>query len=185
METDKSSLKGKVIWFFGMCSAGKTTLADMLAEELISQGHKVERLDGDIVRPALCKDLGFSRLDVSENIRRVAYVADILSKNGITVIASFITPNMSNRFYLKDKLGIRLILVHLLTSVKECMKRDPKGLWTKAFNGVITNLAGLDVPFEPVDYSGDLVVAIITDLRTEKESHDSLINILRFLGYEI
>jgi len=185
METDKISLKGKVIWFFGMCSAGKTTLADMLAKELISQGHKVERLDGDIVRPALCKDLGFSRRDVSENIRRVAYIADILSKNGITVIASFITPNMSNRFVLKDKLGIRLILVHVLTSVKECMKRDTKGLWVKALAGDITDLAGLDVPFEPVDYSGTLTVGIATELRTEKESHNILIDVLRFWGYEV
>jgi len=185
MVTEKVSLKGKVIWFFGMCGAGKTTLADLLAKELKEKGHKVERLDGDIVRKALCKELGFSKEDVFENIRRVCYVADILSQNDITVIASFITPHKANRLYLKTKLGSRLILVHVMTSVEECIKRDPKLLWKKALNGVITNLAGLDAPFDPVDHSSGFTIDVPTSKRSVEDTYGTLIELLRFWYYEI
>ncbi len=182
MVTEKVSLRGKVIWFFGISGSGKTTLADMLAKELLLQGHKVERLDGDIIRSALCKDLGFTRKDIYENIRRVSYVADILSRNGITVIASFITPHITNRIFLKTLLGDRLILIHVMCSLTECMKRDPKGLWSLALHGNITNFAGWDAPFETVKHS---IVDVSTISKTEEESYKKILYVLRFLGFEV
>ena len=184
METEKISLKGKVIWFYGLSGAGKTTMSDLLAKALKEKGYKVERLDGDIVRKALCKDLGFSREDVFENIRRIAYVADILSNNGITVIASFITPHQANRIYLEEKLGNKLILIYLSASIRTCMKRDKKGLYEKAINGEIENLAGFNAPF---DYKHDPhpLVYLLTDSSTVEDTYKALKGSLEWWDYEI
>lgn len=184
-EMEKLSLKGKVIWFFGISSSGKTTMADLLAKELEGKGINVERLDGDIIRQSLCKDLGFNKEDVFKNIRRVCFVADLLSRNGVTVIASFITPHRSNRIYLKKKLGTRLILIHIITSLRICMERDTKGIYEKVLSGEIKNVAGVDVPFHPVDYSGGLTLSPPMSNFSTAESYNSLTGSLRFWGYEI
>ena len=133
-----------VIWFYGLSGSGKTTLADLLAEKIPNS----QRLDGDIVRKDLTRDLGFDIGDRFENIRRVCFVADLLSKNGITVIASFITPLKAMRFYLKTVLGSRLKLIYVDCSLKRCIKRDPKGLYKKALRGEIDNFTGLTSVFE-------------------------------------
>lgn len=185
MENDKRSLRGKVIWLFGISCTGKTTLADFLAKDLKDKGQMVVRLDGDIVRKSLCMDLGFSKGDIFENIRRVCFVADLLSRNGITVIASFITPHRVNRLYLKRKLGKRLILVHVLTSLRVCMERDTKGLYEKVLSGEITNVAGLDAPFHPVDHLTGLTIVCPTSYFSAEDSYDTLTGLLGFWGYEV
>lgn len=185
MVMEKVSLKGKVIWFFGISGSGKTTLADLLAKDLEDKGQKVERLDGDIVRPILCKDLGFTPKDVFENIRRVSYVADLLSRNGVTVIASFITPHRVNRIYLRKKLGIRLVLIHVITSLRTCIKRDPKGLYEGVLTGEIRNLAGIDAPFHPVDHSQGVVIDMPTSNFSIEDSYNTLTGLLGFWRYEI
>jgi len=178
-------LKGKVIWLFGISGSGKTTLADLLAKELEVKAIRVVRLDGDVVRKSLCSDLGFTDEDIFKNIRRVCYVADLLSRNGVTVIASFITPHRVNRVYLKKKLGKRLILVHVLTSLRVCMERDTKGLYEKVLSGEITNLAGLDAPFHPVEHSDGLVIDCPTSNFSAEDSYNTLKSLLEFWGYEV
>ena len=179
------SLKGKVIWFFGKSGSGKTTMADLLAEDLREKGLDVERLDGDIVRQSLCKDLGFTKEDIFNNIRRVCFVADILSRNGITVVASFITPSKANRLYLIEKLGIKLILIYLSASLKTCMIRDTKELYTRALEGEITNLAGFDSPFEEPYYILGFTVCVPTDASTIEDTYKALKGTLEWWDYEI
>jgi len=182
---DKVSLKGKVIWFFGKSGSGKTTMADLLAEDLRKKGLSVERLDGDIVRQSLCKDLGFTKEDIFNNIRRVCLVADILSRNGITVIASFITPRKANRLYLIEKLGVKLTLVYLSASIKTCMIRDKKEIYTRALEGEITNLAGFDSPFEEPYYVMGFTIHIPTDASTVEHTYEALKGTLEWWDYEI
>lgn len=137
-------MKGKIIWLYGLSGSGKTTLADLLAERIPNS----ERLDGDIVRKTLTRDLGFSIEDRFENIRRIAFVADLLSKHGVNVICSFITPLEVMRIYLRKVLGDRLRLIYIECSLEECIKRDPKGLYAKALSGEIEGMTGLTSPFE-------------------------------------
>lgn len=136
------------IWFFGLSGSGKTTIADKLVCEFKERGLPVERLDGDIVRGALTRDLGFSLTDRFEHIRRVTYVAKILMKNGINVIASFITPLRAMRYYIQKELGQKCLLVECKCCIETCMERDVKGLYEQALNGNIGEFTGLTQKYE-------------------------------------
>jgi len=140
--------KAVCIWFFGLSGAGKTTIADKLKDEFLVRGLKVERLDGDIVRGALTRDLGFSIEDRFEHIRRVVLVAKMLIKNGINVIASFITPLRAMRYYIQQELGDKCLLVECQCDIHTCMERDIKGLYKKSLNGEIKDFTGLTQPYE-------------------------------------
>jgi len=163
------NLKGKIIYFYGLSGSGKTTLSDLLAKHLDNDrelnpgfrritdttegvlckyGQGIQRLDGDNVRQELTRDLGFSLEDRFEHIRRVAFVADLLSRHGVTVISSFITPLTAMRIYLRQKFGNRLILVYLHCPIHECIRRDVKGLYKKALSGEIKEFTGLTQTFE-------------------------------------
>lgn len=143
--------KGFVLWFTGLSGAGKSTLANLAFEELKNNGTKIERLDGDIVRENLTKDLGFSREDRDENIRRIGFVADLLSRNGVIVLASFIAPYKHQRDGLrKDVFNYREVFVNAPLSV--CEGRDVKGLYKKAREGKIPLFTGISDPYdEPLD----------------------------------
>jgi len=140
--------KGCLIWMYGLPCAGKTYLGDKLAKELEHQGYSVQRLDGDIVRKSMCKDLGFSKEDRVENIRRISEVSKTLVNHGVIVIATFITPYEETRKYLSDMFGERFIPVWVKTSSNICEERDTKGMWAKARKGEILNFTGVDDPFE-------------------------------------
>jgi adenylyl-sulfate kinase len=140
--------KGFVLWFTGLSGAGKTTLADLVYEKLEQKGYNLEKLDGDIVRQHLTKDLGFSKKDRAANIERVAYVAQLLSKHGVGVISSFISPYRRERDLVR-KMCPNFIEVYVNTPLKVCEKRDVKGLYTKARKGEIKNFTGIDDPYEP------------------------------------
>jgi len=141
-------VKATCIWFFGLSGAGKTTIANKLRDKFLVRGLKVQRLDGDVVRKILTKDLGFSMEDRFEHIRRVVFVAKLLMKNGINVVASFITPLKSMRYYIKQELGEKCLLIECRCGLQTCIERDVKGLYAKALNGIIKDFTGLTQPYE-------------------------------------
>ena len=138
---------GFVLWFTGLSGAGKSTIADGVYKFLQTNGNKIERLDGDIVRENLTKGLGFSHEDRNENIRRIGFVADLLSRNGVGVIASFISPYKEHRDLLRSKVT-NYIEVFVNTPLEVCEKRDPKGLYKKARQGDIPHFTGVSDPYQ-------------------------------------
>jgi len=147
--TSSGASGGVTVLFTGLPSAGKTTIAHALEKRLIDEGRKVEVLDGDVVRTHLCKGLGFSREDRDENIRRVGFVADLLSRNGVTVLCSVIAPYRSVREEVRALHGERLMEVYVSTPVELCAERDVKGLYARQRAGEISGLTGVDDPYEP------------------------------------
>ena len=140
---------GVTIWFTGLPSAGKTTLAHALAKRLTDEGYeRIEVLDGDVAREHLTKGLGFSREDRSENVRRIGWVASLLARNGVIVLASVISPYRDDRDHLRDIHQGRFIEVHVATPVDVCATRDVKGLYARQRAGEITGLTGVDDPYE-------------------------------------
>ena len=139
--------KGFVLWFTGLSCSGKTSTADRVYEELAKRKIKIERLDGDVVRENLTKDLGFSKKDRDENIRRVGFVAKLISRNGIGVLASFISPYRKQREELRLKIP-NFIEVFVDTPLAVCEERDKKGLYKKARAGEIKNFTGISDPYE-------------------------------------
>lgn len=140
--------KGFTLWFTGLSGAGKTTISEIVAKELEARGSKLEILDGDIVRENLSKGLGFSKEDRDINIRRIAFVADLLSRNGVPVITAAISPYRALRDEARDLMGDRFIEVYIEASVDVCAERDVKGLYAKAFAGEIKEFTGVSDPYE-------------------------------------
>jgi adenylylsulfate kinase len=137
------------LWFTGLPAAGKSTVARLVARELRARGERVEVLDGDEIRRHLSYGLGFSRADREENLRRIAYVADLLSRNDVHVIAAAISPFRSVRDETRLRLGERFVEVFVDAPLDVCAQRDPKGLYAKAFSGEIANFTGVSDPYEP------------------------------------
>lgn len=143
--------KSFVLWFTGLSAAGKSTIADAVYSELNNHGLKIQRLDGDVVRNELTSDLSFSPEDRDENIKRVGFLANMLSTNGVAVVASFIAPYKRHRQDLKDNV-YNFIEVFVDAPLEVCMERDPKGLYKKAQAGEIELFTGLgDVYDRPDD----------------------------------
>jgi len=147
---------GLTVWLTGLPSSGKTTVAHALAARLQSEGRRVEVLDGDLVRSHLTADLGFSREDRDENVRRIGFVAHLLSRNGVVAICSVISPYRAARDGLRtlheaDGGGGRgrFFEVHVAAPVEVCAERDVKGLYAKQRAGEISGLTGVDDPYEP------------------------------------
>ncbi|MDJ0798446.1 MAG: adenylyl-sulfate kinase [Calothrix sp. MO_167.B12] len=139
---------GMTVWFTGLSGAGKTTICRAVEEKLRSQGYKVEVLDGDIVRENLTKGLGFSKADRDENIRRIGFVAHLLTRNGVIVLVSAISPYREIRNEVRNKIG-NFIEVYVNAPLKVCEQRDVKGLYKRARAGEIKNFTGIDDPYEP------------------------------------
>src|SRR3954463_885932 len=141
--------KGFTLWFTGLSGAGKTTISEIVEQKLRERGSRVEVLDGDIVRENLSKGLGFSKEDRDTNIRRIAFVADLLSRNGVPVITAAISPYREIRDEARELMGDRFIEVFVKASVEVCAERDVKGLYEKAFKGEIKEFTGVSDPYEP------------------------------------
>jgi adenylyl-sulfate kinase len=141
--------KGFTLWFTGLSGAGKTTVSGIVEAELLDRGSRVEVLDGDVVRENLSKGLGFSKEDRDTNIRRIAFVADLLSRNGVPVITAAISPYREIRDEARELMGDRFIEVFVKASVEVCAERDVKGLYEKAFKGEIKEFTGVSDPYEP------------------------------------
>jgi adenylyl-sulfate kinase len=138
---------GFTLWFTGLPCSGKSTIADAVAEELRCRGLKVERLDGDIIRKHLWKELGFSREDREENIRRVTYLAKMLTRNGVVVLTSFISPYRAMRESARKEIG-DFLEVYVKCPVEVCMQRDVKGMYKRALAGEIPQFTGVSDPYE-------------------------------------
>ncbi len=143
--------KNRVIWLTGLSGSGKSTIASLLEKRLHSMGYLTYILDGDNVRHGLNSDLGFSRKDREENIRRVAEVAKLMYDAGITVIVAFISPFRKGREYARSLIGKDFVEVYVKCPLEVCRKRDPKGLYRKAEMGEIREFTGVDSPYEEPD----------------------------------
>ncbi len=166
--------KGFVLWFTGLSQSGKSTVADKVYNILKERGLKLERLDGDIVRQSISSDLGFSKEDRDENIKRVTFVSKLLSKNGIGVISSFISPYREERRKAREEVN-NFIEVFCNAPLEVCEARDGKGLYKKARNGEIKNFTGISDPYEPPDNPE-------IELKTDIESVDESVNkVIRYL----
>jgi adenylyl-sulfate kinase len=143
--------KGFTVWFTGLSGAGKSTIAEMLYHELKARGLKTEILDGDVVRQNLSKGLGFSKEDRDTNIRRIGFVADLLTRNGVATICCPISPYKAIRDECRALIG-EFVEVYVHATIEELAEnRDPKGLYKKALAGEIKGFTGVDDPYEPPD----------------------------------
>jgi len=147
-------VSGFVVWFTGLSAAGKSTIAGLVAAELEQRGLVVDTLDGDVVRTHLSKGLGFSKQDRDTNIERIGWVASRLARAGAAVVVSAISPYDEARRKsrtLVERHG-PFVLIHVATSLAECERRDPKGLYAKAHAGEIQEFTGVSDPYEePTD----------------------------------
>jgi adenylylsulfate kinase len=167
-----------VLWFTGISGAGKSTIADRVYEHLKSKNVIVERIDGDSVR-SIFPQTGFTREDRNTHIRRIGYLASILEKNGIIVLASFVSPYNESRNFVRSLCG-NFIEVFVNASVKKCEERDVKGLYAKARKGEINNFTGISDPFEPPEKPE---ITLNTDKETIDESYNKIIKyIKKYLG---
>ncbi len=171
--------KGVTVWFTGMSGAGKTALALRLEEELRRRGLKVERLDGDIVRQSLTRDLGFSKEDRDKNIERVTFVAKLLTRNGVAVLCSFISPYREVRARARKEIG-NFVEVYCYAPLETLIERDVKGLYKKALAGEIENFTGISDPYEEPE---NPEVMIDSSKETVEESLAKVLRKLEELGY--
>ncbi len=142
---------GFVVWLTGLSGSGKTTIAIDLEKELLKRGLRVQRLDGDIVRKSLTRDLGFTEEDRKKNIERITFVTRLLAKHGVATLVSFISPYISVRDNARNEVNeekAKFVEVFVKASVDECARRDIKGLYEKAFSGEIPNFTGVSHPYE-------------------------------------
>jgi adenylylsulfate kinase len=171
--------RGVTVWFTGLSGAGKTTISHALAERLKAAGCKLEILDGDIVRTNLTKGLGFSKEDRDENIRRIGFVSHLLTRNGVIVFVSAISPYRAIREEVRQRVG-DFVEIFVNAPLEECERRDVKGLYQRARAGEIKGFTGIDDPYEaPLNPE----VECRTDLEDLEESIEKVMAKLTELGY--
>lgn len=172
--------QGFTVWFTGLSGAGKTTISDAIEPLLRERGiTKLEKLDGDVVRTHLSKGLGFSKEDRDTNIRRIGWVAQVLTRNGVCVLASAISPYREIRDEVRRNVG-NFVEVYVKCSIPELTRRDVKGLYEKALKGEIANFTGISDPYEE-----PLRPDVLVDTETEElgESVAKVIAKLETLGF--
>jgi adenylyl-sulfate kinase len=162
--------EGFTVWFTGLSGAGKSTLADRLIVRLRERGAKAELLDGDIVRTNLSQGLGFSHEDRDTNIRRIGFVAELLSRNGVITVVAAISPYRNVRDEVRRRIG-HFIEVHVDCPIDVLTARDTKGLYKRALAGEIGNFTGISDPYEP---PLDASVVIHSDLESIEESIEKI-----------
>jgi adenylylsulfate kinase len=171
--------KGFVVWLTGLSGSGKTTIGRSLKSQLEEMDMKVELLDGDEVRKQLSPDLGFTKADREMHARRVVYLSKLLARNGIVTLVSLIAPYRSFRESARSEIG-DYVEVYVKTPLETCIKRDPKGLYKKALKGEITDMTGLQDPYEePIN--PELVIE--TERLNVEESARKIVIKLKELGY--
>ena len=139
--------QGLTVWFTGLSGAGKTTICKSVHAELLTCGYRVEMLDADVVRKQFWPDLGFSKADRDENIRRIGFLAQLLTRNGIIALVAAISPYRTARNEVRNKI-YRFLEVHVDAPLRVCEERDPKGLYRRARSGNLHGFTGIDDPYE-------------------------------------
>lgn len=175
----KEPTAAAVLWFTGLSSSGKTTLAEAVATKIRARGEKMEVLDGDAARATFSIGLGFSRADRNMHVLRLAHVAHVLSRNGIFVAVAAISPYRRARAHARAIIGV-FVEIHVKTPLEECVRRDVKGLYARALRGEIANFTGISDPYE-VPAAPE--VEIDTRLASPDESADEIIWRLLQMGY--
>ncbi|MPZ24408.1 MAG: adenylyl-sulfate kinase [Dehalococcoidia bacterium] len=170
---------GATVWFTGLSGAGKTTISEILARNLREHDVRVEILDGDVVRENLSKGLGFSKEDRDINIRRIGFVCDLLSRNGVIAIAAAISPYREVRDEVRSN-TTNFLEVYARCPIDVLSDRDVKGLYKKALAGEIKNFTGVSDPYEE-PLNSELVVD--TDRGTPEEYADRIVDALEEKGY--
>ena len=171
--------KGVTIWFTGFSGAGKSTITQVLGKKLNAIGYSTEVLDGDIVRTNLTKGLGFSKEDRDTNIRRIGFVASLLTRHGVIVLVSAISPYRDIRNEVRASIG-NFVEVFVNAPLDVCEARDVKGLYKRARSGEIESFTGIDAPYEsPLNPE----IECRTDLETLEESVDKILQKLREMRY--
>ena len=171
--------QGFTVWFTGIPCCGKTTIADQVAIVLKKKDYTVERLDGDVVRQGLTSNLGFSKKDRDENIRRVTFVAKMLTRNNVIVLATFVSPYREQRRNARKEIE-RFVEVYVRCPVEICIKRDVKGMYQKALEGKIKHFTGVDDPYEEPEHP-ELILN--TDTESLEESVKKVLHTIEELGY--
>ena len=171
--------QGFTIWFTGLPCCGKTTIADQVALLLKNKKYTVEQLDGDIIRQGVTRDLGFSKEDRDENIKRVTSIAKTLTQNNVIVLASFVSPYRTQRKNARKEIK-KFIEIYVRCPVKICIQRDVKGMYKKALEWKITHFTGVDNPYEEPEHP-ELILD--TDKETVEESVRKVLNKIKELGY--
>jgi len=173
---NQKSQKPAVVWFTGLSGSGKSTIANALEQALVQRGHHSYLLDGDNIRHGLNIDLDFSENGRNENIRRVGEVSALFVDAGLIVITAFISPFRADRNKIRERIGdAQFVEVYLSTSLEECERRDPKGLYVKARAGEIREFTGIDSPYEPP------IAPQLTIDTSKQEITASIDQILRYL----
>ncbi|WP_321475026.1 adenylyl-sulfate kinase [uncultured Paludibaculum sp.] len=169
---------GCTLWFTGMSGSGKSTLSKMLSARLRAMGARVEVLDGDVIRTHLCRGLTFSKEDREENIRRIGFICELLSRNGVIAIAAAISPYRAGRDELRARIE-NFVEIHMHCPVEVLVERDVKGLYKKALAGEIPHFTGISDPYEP-PLAPD--VTIDSSAQTPEEGVSAVLRRLEELG---
>ena len=164
--------QGFTLWFTGLSGAGKSTLSREIATVLEERGRTVERLDGDEIRQHLSRGLGFSRDDRNENVRRIGFVARLLSRNGAVAIAAAISPYREIRDEVRQAHEAPFVEIFVDCPLDTLVKRDPKGLYAKALQGQLPNFSGVSDPYEP-PLAAEIIVH--TDRESVAVSRDTIL----------
>ncbi len=177
--TANTERTGFTLWFTGLSGAGKSTLSEAIAQRIQQHGRNVEILDGDIVRTHLSKGLGFSREDRDTNIKRIAFVCSLLTRNGAICISAAIAPYREAREWARQEIG-NFVEVYVKCPIEVCRQRDVKGLYKLVDEGKIKNFTGVDDPYEEPEHP-ELVIE--TDKETLAESVQRVLTKLVELDY--
>lgn len=170
-----------LLWFTGLSASGKSTIAHSVEKKLFERGFRTYVLDGDNVRHGINNNLGFSREDRKENLRRIAEVSMLFVDAGILVLAAFISPYKEDREYIRKRFeGDNFLEIYVKCSIEECEKRDPKGQYKKARAGIIKNYTGVSAPYEEPE-NPDLILD--TEKKSLEECVDMVIDLLTKRGY--
>ena len=172
-------VRGVTLWFTGLSGSGKSTLAQYIIPSLKEQGCKVEVLDGDEVRQNLSKGLGFSKEDRDTNIKRIGWVAKVLTRNGVVTLAAAISPYREVRQWCREQIG-SFLEIHVHCPLEVCEKRDTKGLYARARAGEIKQFTGIDDPYESPE---NPEVVVNTAEESVEESSEKILARMRELGY--